>query len=133
MKIKLYLITLITFLAIDSLWLGGIAPSFYRSQIGHLMADEPNFIAAAFFYLIFIFGMVYFVVEPCMRGGRSPKQTALRGAIFGFVTYATYDLTNHATLVNWPVLMTIVDMTWGTVLSSLVALVSVWAGRRLIK
>jgi len=57
----------------------------------------------------------------------------LRGAIFGFVTYATYDLTNHATLVNWPMLMTVVDMTWGTVLSSLVALVSVWAGRRLIK
>jgi len=66
MKIKLYLITLITFLAIDSLWLGGIAPSFYRSQIGHLMADEPNFVAAAFFYLIFIFGMVFFMFEPCM-------------------------------------------------------------------
>jgi uncharacterized membrane protein len=133
MKLKLYVITLLAFLAIDSLWLGGIAPSFYRSQIGHLMADEPNFVAAAFFYMIFIFGMVYFVVEPCVREDKTLKQTAFRGAIFGLVTYATYDLTNHATLANWPVLMTVVDMTWGTTLSTLVALVSVWAGKRLIK
>jgi uncharacterized membrane protein len=133
MKFKLYLITLVAFLGIDSLWLGLVAPAFYRSQIGFIMADEPNFVAAALFYLIFIFGMVHFVVEPCVREGKTLKQTALRGAIFGLVTYATYDLTNHATLANWPVLMTIVDMTWGTTLSMLAALVSVWAGRRFIK
>lgn len=133
MKIKLYLITFLAFLGIDSLWLGTMIPTFYRSQIGFIMADEPNFVAAALFYLIFIFGMVYFVVEPCMREGKSLPKTALRGAIFGLVTYATYDLTNHATLANWPVLMTVVDMTWGVILSTLVAMVSVWAGRKFIK
>lgn len=133
MKLKLYAITFLAFLGIDSLWLGLVAPSFYRSQIGYIMAETPNFLAAGLFYLIFIFGMVYFVVEPCVREGRTLRQTALRGAIFGLVTYATYDLTNHATLAGWPVLMTVVDMAWGTTLSTLVTLVSVWAGKRFIK
>ncbi|WKZ37878.1 MAG: DUF2177 family protein [Anaerolineales bacterium] len=129
MKLKLYFITLISFLAIDSLWLGLVAPSFYRSQIGHLMGDSPNFLAAGLFYLLFVYGMVFFAVEPGVRGG-SLWQAALRGALFGLVTYATYDLTNHATLTDWPVLMTVVDMAWGTVLSAAVTLVSVWAGTR---
>ena len=133
MGLKLYAITFLAFLGIDSLWLGLVAPSFYRSQIGYIMAETPNFLAAGLFYLIFIFGLVYFVVEPCVREGRTLSQTALRGAIFGLVTYATYDLTNHATLAGWPVLMTVVDMAWGTTLSTLVTLVSVWAGKRFIK
>lgn len=133
MTLKLYLITFLAFLGIDSLWLGLIAPSFYRSQIGHLMADNANFVAAAAFYLIYIFGIVYFVIEPAMRGGDSLQQAALRGALYGFITYATYDLTNHATLQDWPLLMTMVDMTWGTVLCASVTLVSVWAGKKLIK
>jgi uncharacterized membrane protein len=132
MTLKLYLITFLAFLGIDSLWLGLIAPSFYRSQIGHLMAENTNFPAAAAFYLIYIFGMVFFVIEPAMRGG-SLKQAVVRGALYGFITYATYDLTNHATLQNWPLLMTVVDMTWGTVLCASVTLVSVWAGKKLIK
>jgi uncharacterized membrane protein len=132
MTLKLYLITFLAFLGIDSLWLGLIAPAFYRSQIGHLMAENANFPAAAAFYLIYIFGMVFFVIEPAMRGG-SLKQAVLRGALYGFITYATYDLTNHATLQDWPLLMTVVDMTWGTVLCASVTLVSVWAGKRLIK
>ncbi len=129
MKLKLYFITLIAFLAIDSLWLGLVAPSFYRSQIGHLMRDSPNFLAAGLFYLLFVYGMVFFAVEPGVRG-HSLWQAALRGALFGLVTYATYDLTNHATLTDWPVLMTVVDMAWGTFLSAAVTLVSVWAGTR---
>jgi uncharacterized membrane protein len=132
MTLKLYLITFLAFLGIDSLWLGLIAPAFYRSQIGHLMAENANFPAAAAFYLIYIFGMVFFVIEPAMRGG-SLKQAVLRGALYGFVTYATYDLTNHATLQDWPLLMTVVDMTWGTALCASVTLVSVWAGKKLIK
>lgn len=129
MKLKLYFITLISFLAIDSLWLGLVAPSFYRSQIGHLMRDSPNFLAAGLFYLLFVYGVVFFAVEPGVRG-HSLWQAALRGALFGLVTYATYDLTNHATLTDWPVLMTVVDMAWGTFLSAAVTLVSVWAGTR---
>jgi len=132
MKLKLYLITFLTFLAIDSLWLGLVAPSFYRSQIGYIMAETPNYFAAGLFYLVFIFGMVVFIVEPGVREG-TLIQSVSRGALFGLVTYATYDLTNLATLEGWPVLLTVVDLTWGTVLSAAVTLVSVWAGRRFIK
>ena len=132
MKLKLYLITFLAFLAIDSLWLGLVAPSFYRSQIGYIMAETPNFFAAGLFYLVFIFGMVLFIVDPGVREG-TLIQSVSRGALFGLVTYATYDLTNLATVEGWPVLLTVVDLTWGTVLSAAVTLVSVWAGRRFIK
>ncbi len=96
------------------------------------MAETPNFFAAGLFYLVFIFGMVVFIVEPGVREG-TLMQSVSRGALFGLVTYATYDLTNLATLEGWPVLLTVVDLTWGTVLSAAVTLVSVWAGKRFIK
>lgn len=96
------------------------------------MAETPNYFAAGLFYLVFIFGMVVFIVEPGVREG-TLIQSVSRGALFGLVTYATYDLTNLATLEGWPVLLTVVDLTWGTVLSAAVTLVSVWAGRRFIK
>lgn len=132
MKLKLYLITFLAFLGIDSLWLGLVAPSFYKSQIGYIMAENPNFLAAGLFYLLFIFGMVVFIVEPGVRE-QTLMQAVARGALFGLVTYATYDLTNLATLEGWPVLVTVVDLIWGTVLSAAVTLVSVWAGKRFIK
>lgn len=132
MKLKLYFITLLAFLAIDSLWLGFVAPSFYRSQIGYIMAENPNLIVAGLFYLLFVFGMVIFVVEPGVREGNLSR-AVLRGALFGLVTYATYDLTNLATLEGWPVLATVVDLAWGTILSAAVTLVSVWAGKRFAK
>lgn len=132
MKLKLYFITLIAFLGIDSLWLGLVAPSFYKSQIGFIMAENPNFLAAGLFYLLFIFGMVIFIVEPGVRE-QTLMQAVARGALFGLVTYATYDLTNLATLQGWPILVTVVDLIWGTVLSAAVTLVSVWAGKRFIK
>ena len=132
MKLKLYLITFLAFLGIDSLWLGLVAPSFYKSQIGYIMAENPNFFAAGLFYLLFIFGMVVFIVEPGVRE-QTLMQAVARGALFGLVTYATYDLTNLATLEGWPILVTVVDLIWGTVLSAAVTLVSVWAGKRFIK
>lgn len=132
MKLKLYFITLIAFLGIDSLWLGLVAPSFYKSQIGFIMAENPNFLAAGLFYLLFIFGMVIFIVEPGVRE-QTLMQAVARGALFGLVTYATYDLTNLATLQGWPILVTVVDLIWGTVLSAAVTLVSVWVGKRFIK
>lgn len=130
MKIKLYFIALLSFLALDSLWLGLVAPKFYRSQIGFLMAESPNFVAAGVFYLLYIVGMVVFVVEPGVKSS-SISQAVLRGAFFGLITYGTYDLTNLATLARWPILLTVVDMIWGVTLCSLVTLVSVWAGKRL--
>jgi uncharacterized membrane protein len=129
MRLKLYLVTFISFLAIDSLWLGLVAPRFYRSQIGFIMAENPNLVAAGIFYLLFIAGMLVFVVEPGVNG-MPISQAVLRGAFFGLVTYSTYDLTNLATLAGWPILVTVVDMLWGTILCSLVTFVSVWAGKR---
>ena len=118
-----YVIAFIVFLAIDALWLGLVAPKFYKAQIGHLMAEKPNLIAALVFYLIFIAGLVYFVLLPAVTNDSWVTAFA-NGALFGFVTYATYDLTNYATLKNWPLTMVMVDLTWGLALSTLVSLVS---------
>ncbi len=115
---KTYVFTLIPFLVLDAIWLGLVAPSFYKSQIGHLMTDTPNFLAAGIFYLLYVVGMVVFVTG---REG-TLKETILRGAFFGFIAYATYDLTNLATLQGWPVLVTVVDLIWGTFLSATTAL-----------
>lgn len=130
MKLKIYLITLITFLGIDSFWLGLVAPKFYRSQIGHLMADEANFWVAGIFYLLFIYGMVYFVIEPAIQN-KDMTQNVMRGALFGLISYATYDLTNFATLRDWTLLVTVVDMAWGTILCGLTTWVALSVGQRL--
>lgn len=118
--IQLYALTLFAFLALDSVWLGVIAPGFYRQHIGHLLAAQPNWYAAAAFYLIFIGGLVYFAVEPA-ASMNSPRTGTLRGAIYGLVTYATFDLTSHALLQGWPLIVTVVDLIWGTTLSGLTA------------
>ncbi len=127
MILKLYFLTLFIFLGLDAVWLGVVAPKFYRSQIGHLMAEKANFLVAALFYLIFIGGLVYFVVAPGV--GMSTREAILRGALFGLVTYATYDLTNQATLRGWPVTLTIIDIVWGTVLTGITSALSVWAAK----
>lgn len=119
--IKMYIIAFIIFLAIDAIWLGLVAPKFYKAQIGHLMAEKPNFIAALVFYLLFIIGVVYFVVNPAIEA-ESVSKVIISGMLFGFMTYATYDLTNLATLKNWPIKVTIIDLIWGTSLSTLIGL-----------
>ena len=131
MKIKLYFLALLIFLGIDALWLGLVAPGFYRSQIGHLMAETPNLFAAGIFYLLFVGVLVHFVIEPALRIG-TIREAWVRGAMFGLVTYATYDLTNLATLRDWPLLVTIVDLAWGTTLTAGTAAASVWAGRKIL-
>ncbi|HKL47482.1 MAG TPA: DUF2177 family protein [Candidatus Izemoplasmatales bacterium] len=113
---KMYLIAFVVFLAIDALWLGLIATKFYKNNIGHLMAEKPNFIAAGIFYLIFIVGVVFFTYNGIVE--QNFGKALLAGAIFGFMTYATYDLTNLATLKNWPIIVTVVDLAWGTFLAS---------------
>ncbi len=128
MTLKLYLLTLVIFLGIDAVWLGFVAPKFYRSQIGHLMAEKANLPIAGLFYLLFVGALVYFVVAPAVQSGEM-RDVLLRGALFGLVTYATYDLTNHATLRDWPVTVTVVDMTWGTLLTAATSALSVWAAR----
>ena len=127
---KLYLVSLAAFLAIDLLWLGLVARSFYHQYIGFLMAPSPNWFVAIIFYLLFIVGILFFVVVPGLESN-SLKATLLRAALFGLITYATYDLTNLATLKDWPALLSIVDMLWGTLLSVLVSYISFVAGKRL--
>jgi len=126
--IKLYLATLATFFAIDMLWLGLVARTFYRKYLGFLMAPNPNWLAAIIFYLLFIVGILVFVVLPGLESG-SLQSTLLRAALFGLITYATYDLTNLATVKDWPVIVTVVDLAWGTVLSTAVRYVSYMAGK----
>jgi len=122
------LICVLSLLILDGLWLTVVAKSFYRANIGHLLSDRVNWGAAALFYFIFITGVMTFVVIPCLQEGNLVKALLL-GAAFGFVTYATYDLTNNATLREWPYLVTIVDLAWGSFLTATVSSLSVWLSR----
>ena len=126
--LKVYLAAVIAFLAIDMVWLAVVARGFYRKHLGFLLADQPNWWAAGIFYLLFIAGLVVFVVMPAVQTG-SLRRAVLLGGFFGLVTYATYDLTNHATVKGWPWIVTVVDMTWGTVLAASVSAVAYLAGR----
>lgn len=110
---------------LDAAWLGLVAPAFYKKHIGFIMAEKPNWFAAVAFYLIFILGLTIFVVYPGWKNPDALLKVFLLGALFGFVTYATYDLTNQATLKNWPYVVTIVDLIWGTALTGVVSVVAV--------
>jgi uncharacterized membrane protein len=129
--LKLYLVSLAAFFAIDMVWLGLAARSFYQQYLGFLMAPNPNWFVAILFYLLFNVGLLFFVIVPGLKDN-SLKTTLLKAALFGLITYATYDLTNLATLKDWPALLSIVDMFWGTVLSVSVSCVGFIVGRRLI-
>lgn len=120
MFLKLYAIALPIFFALDMTWLGLIATSFYRMQIGSLMKTDINWSAAILFYLLFLVGLIVFVIAPSVASG-SWSHALFYGAFFGFITYATYDLTNLATLKDWPLLVTLVDMAWGATLSAAVS------------
>jgi uncharacterized membrane protein len=123
MFLKLYAIVFPIFLVIDMIWLGLIAKNFYAKYIGFLMKTDINWIAAIIFYLLFIVGLIVFVVTPALEKN-SWIAALLLGALFGLITYATYDLTNLATIKDWPLIVTIVDLIWGTVLAALVSVVS---------
>jgi len=123
MFLKTYLITLPVFLAIDLVWLSLIAKKFYAQYPGYLMKANVNFVAAGLFYLLFVVGLVVFSVLPALEKN-SWTQALFLGALLGLVSYATYDLTNLATIKNWPLLVTIVDIVWGTVLGASVSLAS---------
>ena len=127
--LKTYMLTLIPFLILDGLWLGLVAPAFYKTHIGHLMTANPNMIAAILFYLLYVVGLVVFVTG---RDG-SIQQTTLRGAFFGLLCYATYDLTNLATLKDWPIIVTVVDLVWGTFASAVTSLAAGWLLRKTSK
>lgn len=118
-----YISTAIVFLAIDFVWLSQIAPRFYFGHLGHLLLEKPNLLAAAGFYLVYVVGLVIFAVAPALKA-ESITTALLFGALFGFFTYATYDMTNYATLKGWPFVVVAVDIVWGTLLSAVAA----WSG-----
>jgi uncharacterized membrane protein len=130
MFIKLYAIALPVFFAIDMVWLGLIAKNFYRNQIGLLMKSEFNWSAAIAFYLLFVVGLVIFVITPAMEKS-SWMHALVFGALFGFITYATYDLSNLATLKDWPLLVTIVDLAWGAALAASVSTATYFIARKI--
>jgi uncharacterized membrane protein len=130
MFIKLYLIALPVFIAIDMVWLGLVAKDFYAKQIGHLMKTDINWVAAIIFYLIFIAGLVVFVISAAMEKG-SWLHSLLFGALFGLVCYATYDLTNLAVARDWPLLVTVVDLLWGAVLAASVSTITYFIAHKI--
>lgn len=130
MFIKLYAIALPVFVVIDMLWIGLVAKNFYHNQIGFLMKIEINWIAALVFYLLFIVGLVLFVIAPAIEK-KSWMHALLLGTLFGLITYATYDLSNLATLKDWPLLLTIVDLVWGATLAASVSTVTYFIARKI--
>jgi uncharacterized membrane protein len=112
-----YAAAALVMVALDAVWLGLVAKTYYQQGIGHLMAENPRVLVAALFYALFVVGLVIFVVAP---GGQTGtwQSTLLRGVMFGFITYATYDLTNLATLKDWPIGLSLMDMAWGATVSA---------------
>jgi uncharacterized membrane protein len=129
--VKLYLLTVPVFFLIDIIWIGRLGRWFYKKQIGFILSDAVYWPAAVAFYLIYIAGILIFAVVPALEKGLAAR-ALLWGALFGFFTYATYDLTNMATIKGWPLTMVIVDILWGTLLCTLVAAGSFYAGRWLM-
>lgn len=127
MTFKLFLVAVPVFFAIDMVWLGGVAKKFYGRQLAGKLRKPPNWTAAVIFYLIFVVGLVVFVVVPAVDAASWGRAVGY-GAFFGLVTYATYDLTNLATLEDWPLTMTLVDLVWGTVLAAAVSGITYWIG-----
>ncbi len=126
--IKLYALTVPIFFAVDIIWLGFVAKKFYRNNLGFILSPDVNWPAAISFYLLYIAGILIFAVVPALEK-ESLAKALLWGAMFGFFTYATYDLTNMATIKNWPLKVVMVDILWGVFLCSVVASISFVIGK----
>lgn len=115
-----YLATALVFFTLDFVWLSRVARDFYFDRLGGLLLETPNMAAAAGFYLVYIVGIVFFAVAPALKS-ESVWMALSYGALFGFFAYATYDMTNYATLKNWPVSVVVVDIAWGMFLTGISA------------
>lgn len=124
-----YVATLVAFIVVDGVWLATMAARLYRPILGDILAAEVNIPPAIVFYLLFPIGVLVFAVLPALKTG-SLATALIYGALFGFFTYATYDLTNHATLRNWALQITLVDIAWGSFVSAFAAAAGFWAGAR---
>lgn len=128
--IRIYLITIVVFLIIDMIWLGYIAVDLYQEQIGFLLKTEFNWTAAFTFYALYIIALIFFVIKPAIRK-QSFSYALGAGAFFGFITYATYDLTNLATIEGWPIFITVIDLIWGAFICGATASISYYFNRRI--
>ena len=124
-----YLVAAAVFLVLDLAWIGFVAQGLYERFLGDLLADEPNVAAAVLFYVIFLAGLVYFVIAPAVEQG-SLRSALLRGAAFGLVAYATWDLTSLAVIEGFPVAIVPIDIAWGAVLAATVSTVTCYVWRR---
>lgn len=120
-----YLITAVVFLIIDYIWLGVVMKDYFQEQLSHLMREEVQLGIAALFYLFYAAGIVMLAIVPALEAQSWVKAVFL-GATLGFLTYGTYDVTNAATLKDWPMMMSIIDVAWGTALTGFCALVGYW-------
>lgn len=118
----------LTFAAIDAVWLTTMTNRLYKPVLGPILADKPDMKAAVAFYLISIFGTFFLAIEPALREG-AWQRAAINGAVLGFVAYATYDLTNQATLNVWSLKLTLIDLCWGTALTTTSAVGGYFAAR----
>jgi uncharacterized membrane protein len=122
-----YLATVPIFFAIDIIWLGWLGRPLYKKYIGHLMASPPNWSAALMFYALYILGILIFAVWPALKL-KDPQHALLYGALFGFFTYMTYELTNMAVIKGWSWSIVPIDILWGVILCSAVSVCSYYAG-----
>jgi len=127
--ITAYVASLLAFVACDMVWLSVMAPRFYRPTLGDIALSSVNLPPAVLFYAIYPVGLCIFAVAPALKSG-SAGTALLYGALFGFFTYATYDLTNQATLRNWTVSLTVVDVAWGTCVAGIAAVVAFFAATK---
>lgn len=119
----------VVFGAADAIWLSQVGPRLYRPLIGEMLRDKILLAPAAAFYLIYVTGLVFLAIAPALQK-QSWSHAAITGAVLGFVAYATYDLTNHATLRVWDIRVTLADMAWGAFASALTASVAYIAASR---
>lgn len=126
-RVKSFAVAAVTMLALDLMWLGVISPPLYQAHIGPLLRAQPDLVAAVLFYALYLIGVDTFVVHA--RPGAHVAHVAARGALFGLVAYATFDLTALAMLRDWSPLVTVVDLAWGTALTATTAAVAARFGR----
>jgi uncharacterized membrane protein len=115
-----YALTFVVFFIVDMAWLGLIAKDLYKKYLGDFLSEQVNWTAAVVFYLLFVVGVFIFAIMPSVEKNSVVSAITL-GALFGFFTYATYDLTNLATLKNWPITIVFIDIIWGSVLTGIVS------------
>ena len=128
--LKIYAVAFAAFCAIDLIWLGFVANRLYSKHLGYIMRPSPNWTVAILFYLLYLAGVVWFVINPAIEK-QSWKYALFAGMFFGLITYATYDLTNLATIKNWPFIVTVVDLCWGAFVSAAVSAISYTIAKKL--